>query len=49
MSDPARDLAVATELANAAGEIVRRHFRQLEHIEPRRPTGRGSSTPSTAP
>jgi myo-inositol-1(or 4)-monophosphatase len=32
LSDDARDLAVAIELAKAAGEIVRRHFRRLEHI-----------------
>ena len=37
MSDHAHDLAVAIELARAAGEIVRGHFRRLEHIERKGP------------
>jgi len=32
LSDDERDLAVAIELAQAAGEVVRGHFRRLEHI-----------------
>ena len=37
MSDHARDLAVAIELATAAGEIVRGHFRHLEHVQRKGP------------
>jgi fructose-1,6-bisphosphatase/inositol monophosphatase family enzyme len=37
LSDHAPDLAVAIELANAAGEIVRRHFRRLEHVRRKGP------------
>ena len=37
MTDNARDLAVAIQLANAAGEIVRRHFRRLEHVKRKGP------------
>jgi myo-inositol-1(or 4)-monophosphatase len=37
MIDYPQDLAVAVELAHGAGEIVRRHFRRLEHIERKGP------------
>jgi fructose-1,6-bisphosphatase/inositol monophosphatase family enzyme len=37
LTDHAPDLAVAIELANAAGEIVRRHFRRLEHVQRKGP------------
>jgi myo-inositol-1(or 4)-monophosphatase len=37
LTDHARDLAVAIELANAAGEIARSHFRRLEHVQRKGP------------
>jgi len=37
LTDHDRDLAVAIELAQAAGEIVRRHFRRLKQVERKGP------------
>jgi myo-inositol-1(or 4)-monophosphatase len=37
LSDRSPDLGLAIELANAAGEIVRGHFRRLEHVERKGP------------
>jgi myo-inositol-1(or 4)-monophosphatase len=37
VTDHARDLAVAIELANAAGDVARLHFRRLEHVERKGP------------
>ena len=37
MSDRSPDLGLAIELVNAAGDIVRGHFRRLEHVERKGP------------